>query len=361
MAFAQHTKPLACDKPGCTLGHELAALPSSVHTEETKDPTALPNDYRSRLLDSVRTEYEATAQLYDDVDDREYSEYWYSLRSCRTGAWFAVSIKTRHVGILSNACRLRWCPLCSRAKARLISRSVADWLKSFRNPKILTLTLRHSDESLATQITRLYACFQVLRRRGLLNRSCKGGVWFFQVKISEKTGQWHPHLHCLLESSFLPHKLLKAAWHEITGDSDVVDIRAIHDPAKVADYVARYAARPAQLASLAQAQKLEVYDALKGRRLAGKWGSSKCVTFSPLPDGEFADAVSVVSWRNAKQFSQSDYFVRAVIQAYQTGRPVPLQWTLHSVEPGEPTESRCIEPVANPPPKQLHFADWLAN
>lgn len=350
MAFAPQTTP-SSEAPG----------PTSVHTEETKDPTSLPSDYRSRLLVSVRAEYEATAQLYDDVDDREYSEYWFSLRSCRTDAWFAVSIKSRHVAVLSNACRLRWCPLCSRAKARLISSSVSEWLKSFRNPKILTLTLRHSNDSLDKQVTRLYAAFQVLRRRGLLKKNCNGGIWFFQVKLSEKTGQWHPHLHCLLESAFLPHKVLKAAWHEITGDSDVVDIRVIYDPKKAADYVARYAARPAQLASLNRGERLQVYDALKGRRLAGKWGSASAVTFTPSPDGEFADAVPVVSWRNAKKYAQSELFVKAVLLAYQTGRPVPLQWNLYTVEPVDSESPTTIDPVAHPPPEQLAFADWMAN
>lgn len=350
MALAKHTAP-STEAPSV----------SSVHTEETNPPSSLPADYRTRLLVSVREEYLATASLYEDIDDREYSEYWLSLRSCRTDAWFAVSTKTRHVGILSNACRLRWCPLCSRAKASHVANSVAGWLKSFKVPKILTLTLKHSADSLDKQVTRLYAAFQVLRRRRLLSSKIKGGIWFFQVKLSEQTGEWHPHLHCLLQSEFIPHRAIKLAWHEITGDSDIVDIRAVYDARKVADYVARYAARPAQLASLSQAHRLEVYDALKGRRLAGKWGSATDVTFSPPKDGEFSEAVTVVSWRNAKKFAQSDLFVRAVLQAFASGSPLPCHWVLHSVESDEPEQPIRIEPVAHPPPEQLSFADWMSN
>ena len=41
-----------------------------------------------------------------------------------------------------------------------------------------------------------------------------------------KTGEWHPHVHMFaLLDTWIDQEHLSETWHEITGDSFVVDIR----------------------------------------------------------------------------------------------------------------------------------------
>lgn len=338
-----------------------SSAPSSVHTEETTPPPQPFDSYRDKLINRDRPEFEASASLYDSVDDRDYSQYWYALRACRTDAWFAVSTVTRKVTVLSNACRLRWCPICSTARAHTIAHQVRGWLEPQSKPKLLTLTLKHSDESLESQIHRLYACFDTLRRRKWFASKVRGGIWFFQVKKSKETDQWHPHLHCLLDAEFLPFRAIKENWMSITGNSDVIDIRAIWNPARAADYVSRYAARPANLNQLSHTDRLVVYDSLKGRRLCGSWGKAKSIRLSANSNQEFKNAVNVMTWKSAQFLIHSDAFAAAVYEAYKSGDPLPLNYSLTPIESSLPQLHTDSEPEPPPPPKQAYISDWCSN
>jgi len=269
-------------------------------------------------------EYLATIQVYQSLDDIDYKHRSLALRGCRLNAWFAVDRETRVVKILSDACRLRWCPLCSQAKSRFISQAVCEFLKDHPRPKILTLTLAHSDDSLDSQITRLYACFRQLRRKKAWCSKVRGGVWFFQVKVSQRSQQWHPHLHILLDSEYIPHELLKQSWESITGDSHIVDIRTIYKARVAAEYVARYAARPAQLDVLDAERRLEVVQSLHGRRLAGGFGSAKGVSLSGKSPDSQSDLTTICSWESMRDLSPDEPALRILFTCYRLKGPLPL-------------------------------------
>ena len=45
---------------------------------------------------------------------------------------------------------------------------------------------------------------------------------------NEKTGEWHPHVHMFaLLDTWIDQEHLSETWHEITGDSFIVDIRRV--------------------------------------------------------------------------------------------------------------------------------------
>ncbi len=116
---------------------------------------------------------------------------------------------------------------------------------------LLTLTYRDSDV-LEGSIDRCWKDFRTLRTRTLW-RSVLGSVATIEIKRGEGSGLWHPHLHVLIARSSgtclrgrtpddygefcihgrisCPHALnqccLVDAWRDITGDSYVVDIRAV--------------------------------------------------------------------------------------------------------------------------------------
>jgi hypothetical protein len=340
----------ALAQPPSTGSHPLAN--TSVHHQETTTPLSPPLSYRDRLLDSNWDEYVATLETYTALDQTDYTAKAFELQRCKTNAWFAMLREDRRVIVVSHSCRLRWCPLCSKARSIRVSRGVQHWLKSHPRPKLLTLTLRHSDDSLDSQVTRLYAAFQLLRRKKYISRSVRGGVWFFQVKWCSKTGQWHPHLHILLDSEFIPHAFLKSAWRKITGDSDIVDIRVIYNPKTAADYVARYASRPTQLSQVPRERRPEVVEALHSRRLLGKWGSAREIVFAqPIRSGD-DNIVSLMRFNDVVTGSHRSAFSRAVWEAWASGSPLPISWDTSPLESLDrpPPDLEGQLPLPNPTP-----------
>lgn len=294
----------------------------SVHPRETTRQKNPEPSYREKLLLKCEAEYAATETAYEQLDSVQQKNRLDELRDCRTSAWYAVHLQSGTVRVLSSSCRQRWCPMCSAARSRLIVSNLAPWLQKRRSPKFLTLTLKHSDEDLSTQIIRLYACFSVFRRRVFVKRSIHAGVWFFQIKFSEQSQQWHPHLHCVLDADFMPHKSLKAIWKDVTGDSDIVDIRAVRDAKKVADYVARYAARPCKLSELNKLQQLQVLLAMHGRRLCGKWGDAKDLQLSQKPENVQDEYVVVCRFSDLKKLAEKSLFAEKIRQCFGENTPL---------------------------------------
>ena len=306
---------------------ESEASVPSVHPQETTTHDSPPTSYRQRLIQKHEGEYNATKKAYRQWDNEEKTFREFDLEGCRDDAWFAVHLPTATVRVLSSACRLRWCPLCSATRTGQIVQGVGNWLHTCRSPKFFTLTLRHSDESLEKQITRLYACFVEFRRRSYVGKHVRGGCWFFQVKFSLKSQQWHPHLHCVLDAEYMPQKTLKAIWREVTGDSDIVDIRAVRNKKKTAEYVARYAARPATLSTMTTEQAVEVMRALHRRRLCGKWGSGRAIKLSRPPQAALDEYFSICRWADLKSLAQNSPFAAKIRESYESGKRLNIVCT----------------------------------
>ncbi len=305
---------------------------TSVHPQETTEQPIPYLSYRKKMIIPVQAEYDATVNLYRSIDDRDFKLRTADLWGCKMDAWLSVSKSSRRVIVLSNSCRLRWCPLCSANKAHRMSDAMSQWLKVHPRPKLLTLTLKHSDDSLDKQITRLYSAFREFRRIKYFKENIRGGIWFFQVKWIEFTQQWHPHLHCIMDSEYLPHEAIKQHWKRITGDSDIVDIRVIRKAKLAADYVARYAARPAKLADLSPAQRMEVFDALHGRRLCGKWGTAAAIDWSVNDEFTREDYVPVAKFDNMHKHTKTSRWASLLWDCYKMGESVPLCWDLTKLD-----------------------------
>lgn len=283
----------------------LAAKPSSVHTIETTGtegsdrmcrkygPTteSIPPAFRDRqeysyrgyLLRPRMNAYVRASEIYAVVDGSFGGKLSSRLQACRKHAWFMQSSVTNKLRVMSSRCKLRWCPICRDVSRMIVTKSVDEWLVIQKYPKMITLTLQHTMDPLERQIKHLYDCFRKLRRRSYFMRLVTGGVWFFQVKFNPSTEQWHPHIHCLVAGQYLPHARLKALWHKITGDSHIVDIRPVRDLDSASSEVARYATSPADITAVDVDRAMEIYDATKGRRICGSWGSAKGIALRPTP------------------------------------------------------------------------------
>jgi Replication protein len=142
-------------------------------------------------------------------------------------------------------CKNRHCEPCKRARANRLAANLKKKLEQNTPMKyrFITLTLKHTDTPLADQIKRLYKAFRHLRGQNIWKKTQHGGAFFLEVKWDSKTRRWHPHLHVVSEGDWMRQKDLSSAWHDATGDSHIVDIRALKDGHDAAHYVAKYVAK----------------------------------------------------------------------------------------------------------------------
>lgn len=300
---------------------------SSVHPIETS-VLKFPQDYKEFRRSSDQVEWEKSEWLYNrlfESGDRDRRE---AFRNCRGLAWFVRQKFTGEVRVFSNACKLRWCPICSRAKTYHIQESCKQWISGKVGVKFLTLTLKHTNSPLSNQISALYQFFRALRKRKDIASYVRGGVWFFQVTFSKRTEQWHPHLHCLLDSDYIPQAYLKQIWKEITHGSEIVDIKSIHNTDKVSSYVARYCARPCNLKDYDEEQCIEIFNAFHGRRLCGSWGTGSDCKLSNIKSDDIDCWQRVGSYKAVVSQAYSLSRARIILEAWLSKKPVPEYFTI---------------------------------
>ncbi len=305
---------------------------TSVHTIETSVLSDNWPTYRNLRISLCSEEYKATMEMYSDLDCKHNKNRVELLTKCRTFAWFARSTETGRVHVCSNSCRQRWCPICATGKANYIVQSLSPWVQKIKNPRFLTLTLKHSNAPLLTQIDTLYKHFRNLRRDKQFKQYVTGGVWFFQVKLSSKSDQWHPHIHCLIKGKYLPHDWISRKWLRMTKTSNIVDIRAVKNKSEVAKYVARYCARPAKLSLFPVPLRQEIFEALHGRRLCGKWGDAKVISLSPpkfLPAEKYT---RLGKWSTILSLKVTSAIARQIIKAWLEKLTIEPDVTLQPVE-----------------------------
>ena len=306
----------------------MSLTATSVHTEETTGQISDRLSYGEELRLKYPNEWPATRDAYSLLDLNDGGTRLDHLEDCRCNAWFAIQITTGQVRVLSSACHLRWCPLCAEARAGFLAGSVRAWYKSARSPKLLTLTLRHTDTPLPHQIDLLYNSFRKLRRSKYIRDRVRGGIWFFQIKWSKKTDAWHPHIHALIDSYFIPQQQIRQRWAKYTHDSDVVDIRACWSPESAANHVGRYATRPGTLSSVPTSQRLELIESLNGRRIVGAWGSAKSVPLAPPKSQDHDDWRYLGSWEEVHQQASTNRNAQLMLFAWKTGFAAPLDISL---------------------------------
>jgi len=299
-----------------------AIAPSLVHTEETTDPSNPIPTYGDVLRHSCFDQYEAAARIYSYLDELNGSSKHFTLKNCRSLAWFVRNIESGEVRVAANSCHLRWCPVCSDSRRSYLSHSVAGWVEKQSYPKFLTLTIMHSNAPLEHQIDHLYKYFRLLRKRKEFRDAVPGGFWFFQIKKSKQSGQWHPHLHCLISGRYIPHSRLVKIWQEITYNSTVVDIRPIRDPAKACNDAARYAACPGSLAGLPFDDALELVECMHGRRICGTWGTARAVSLRPPQSIDKGEWETVGKWDSVMQQKDSSQSAKDILDAWRNNHPL---------------------------------------
>ena len=295
---------------------------SSLDSLETSIDSQLPACYNDLRFEKHREELGAAIEMYATLDATKGGHKTYDLTECRKYAWFTRHKTTGQVKVQANSCRLRWCPVCAEAKQLRIRDAVSKWLKSFSKPRFLTLTCSHSADGLDVQIERLYHSFRLLRAHKKIAKKITGGIWFFQLKMSKKDRCWHPHLHILLDSGYINQKELSLEWLRTTGNSYIIDIRAVKDPGKVADYVSRYCAKPCRLSDFEASDRVEIAAVLHGKRLCGCFGTGRQCSFKAEKPPDFAEWQRLGLWSYIVVDRFYKPIAREIVRCWSTGEPI---------------------------------------
>lgn len=205
------------------------------------------------------------AEAFAAADMPEMAQH---LRDCQEISRQCICTNCSETFYIPDRCRQRTCPLCSYAAARKRGAWILRMLGAMKFPKMLTLTIRRTNNDPGDVVDYLRACFNELRKDKCFDR-VKGGA--YQIELKWRGDGWHIHLHAMLDSPYLPRQWIYTAWCRITGQEVVnIDIKAAKTEAEQV-YVAKYAAKSADYEGDIP-QVVAWYMATKGKRLFTSFG-----------------------------------------------------------------------------------------
>lgn len=197
-----------------------------------------------------------------------------NFRHCGENVWvLRHRTEADRYRLVGDYCHDRWCQPCQKARGTIACCNLRDRLQH-RPTRLLTLTVVHNrHDSLAKLLATLRGGFQALRRSKLWQTHVSGGAFVLEITWSADHG-WHPHLHVVLESKYIPYSELREAWRTASGGSYILDIRRIDSPEYAANYLAKYLAKPLTDRLFHHPDRLqEAIVALHGCKLLGTFGS----------------------------------------------------------------------------------------
>jgi hypothetical protein len=166
-------------------------------------------------------------------------------------------------------CGNRFCPVCCFSRSIRIRNRIS-WLcsnielKRSESVKHITFTIPNQVD-LAKMIKHLVKSFRKLRHTDLWKKHVSGGA--FVVEVTGKPGDWHGHIHSVVQCSYVPWEKLRDSWEKISGGKGVWISRI---PIKAAVlYLSKYLSK----SSVAESDMFEVSQSLKGMRFFQPFGS----------------------------------------------------------------------------------------
>lgn len=166
-------------------------------------------------------------------------------------------------------CGDRFCPVCSvprklRVRRRLQYLVDAVKLKKGVRIRFLTLTIR-SEPDLPKMLKNLLRSFRKLRQRAFWKNAVIGGA--FVIEVTGRPGNWHGHLHMIIESYWVPQSFLLKLWMKCSTGRGVW-IKLIPAAAAVKECT-KYLSKP----DMPDIVSTEISASLKGYRLFQPFGS----------------------------------------------------------------------------------------
>jgi hypothetical protein len=177
----------------------------------------------------------ALARSYDAIGEAERAAH---VRSCGGVSVYVCAdgcgqLAGRHV----YHCRERLCVWCSDARGAKLGEALLPLVQAMAQPWFLTLTVKNGPD-LAERAAHLRKAFKKLRRRAWWRAHVVGGIAVEEVTRNERTGEWHPHLHLIIDADVSQAALqaqLAALWAAVTRDSFILDVRPFQGAAVASD------------------------------------------------------------------------------------------------------------------------------
>lgn len=235
-----------------TLGPQTA-LQDAIHEPH--------NTTRARIISALRDSPLASLQ-------RQAA----SMRTCGVTGGLQTRSASQTVHPWISRCKARLCPFCAQARAAHVARQLHTIINGMPRPIAIVLTLKHRDAPLASQIHTLRAAFRRLRKTPLWRARVSHGAYVIEVTHNPETRRWHPHLHIIANSTYIPQSSLRSAWHHATGDSEIVHISRVHNKAAAAWDVAKYSGKPAKIDQLDAPALREYAAAVHSQRIMQSFG-----------------------------------------------------------------------------------------
>lgn len=201
--------------------------------------------------------------------------------------------------VTNLSCSDKLCPECAYKRSRknhyvvFAILSALGLLNRAHRLRRVTLTIKNVS-SVAVGYAKLRHCFGVLQHRsiwcnafyGRKNKygkrhkgwNVRGGCGNFET--TNKGRGYHVHLHLLLDCDFMPKAQLKKIWHEITGDSYIVDVLACSGTKEAIYEISKYHFKPADVVLWSDDMKFDFNSALHNKVLFFRFGSWRDVKIS---------------------------------------------------------------------------------
>ncbi len=191
----------------------------------------------------------ALARSYEAIGEVERAHH---VRSCGSVSVYVCAdgcgqLAGRH----AYHCRERLCTWCASARGAQLGEALLPLVRAMANPWLLTLTVKNGP-GLAERAAHLRTAFKKLRRRAWWKAHVAGGMAVEEVSHNDRVGQWHPHLHLIIDAA-LPQAALQTAltalWRAVTGDSYILDVRPFQGATVAADLreICKYTAKIADI------------------------------------------------------------------------------------------------------------------
>lgn len=230
-------------------------------------------------------EHQATARRVKACGDYLVFRHYYTVDRVKL---HGASLCMKH--LLCSLCAIR--RGAKYLKAYLVRFQVLQEQNPNLNAYLVTLTVKDGSD-LAERFNHLFKSQRELwhrkhRGRGSVLDGVSAAVWSYEVKRGEGSGVWHPHLHMIALSESMPDQgQLSSEWHNITGDSFIVDVRPIsqEDPASGFIEVFKYAVK---FSEQSPSDTVHAWATLATKRLIGSAGLFRGVVVpeSLLDDSE---------------------------------------------------------------------------
>lgn len=221
--------------------------------------------------------------------DKKNNELISSLKACGSYLLFRDYFRVGKIRLAAtHTCKKHIiCPFCAMRRGAKMLKAYLDRLAVIRKDDpglkayLVTLTIKDGDDLLErfNHLQESMRRYNQWRRDGL-NKGRKvefnkalGAVGSYEFKKGKGSGLWHPHFHAVWLCHDKPNQdQLSREWHEITGDSFIVNVTAFHDQDDVVGGFLEVFKYALKFSDMPLDQNWHGFQMLQGKRLVTSFG-----------------------------------------------------------------------------------------